>query len=117
MSGAAAADSCSVGTISLPAGIQRIWQRFTDNRRKPRFATNEAVDVLDAESGELIAETFLTDISLGGVALKLNVPLMPGTSVLIRSRRMHEAAVVRHCRPDDRAYVVGCQFKHRRLWL
>jgi len=105
-----------MGTI-IEAGIQRLLQRFTEQRRKPRFPCDDPVDISDAITGTQIVKTVLHDISLGGVGFEMPFALSPGKRVLIRTRRIRETATIRYCRATESGFHVGAQFTNMRLWL
>jgi c-di-GMP-binding flagellar brake protein YcgR len=90
-----------------------------DRRRYERRPLAAPIEVLDAESGQLVG--LLADISSGGMMLRTDRPLPPGQKLLLTMAVASDGdgpptvieATVRWCEPDldPATHVAGLRFE------
>jgi len=83
----------------------------TDERRKElRYPTDGWAKVVVPFLPEpQIVSAHVVDVSRGGMRLKLQAPLEPGTLLQIEMKSVLATGEVRYCRPDGNEYSVGIQ--------
>src|SRR5581483_4187647 len=82
-----------------------------DQRRRPRFCTDQAVTVTALDSGEAPEQAMVRDASVAGLGLEMSRAILPGTGVKIVAEDALLLGEAIYCRKEAQHYFVGVRLE------
>jgi hypothetical protein len=89
-----------------------------DQRRSHRLMCSELVEIaFQDQTGRWVRETgVIEDVGSNGLGITLGIPVTVGRIVAVSNTRFRSEAIVKHCKFEDYAYLLGIEFSGGFEW-